>query len=235
MARGVDHTDPVERLAVGEREIGLQPTCKLSAEEIQALSQAQAKARQTGLGWTMYEELPTDEHGVFAGMKEDSLRAVLPEGVVREYLKDGQPAEASDPQDQRVDGKYVRRLRDYGPLLDRYPRARTELMDAIESAKRDKEGVEEAVALSKADEEFCRKEITRLKEELATAKAERSAVADHLKRLEQGLAVQLKANAQAIELNRAMAVDIARRQLEAARLIDRRTGVMAQAASETIR
>jgi hypothetical protein len=220
---------------VGEREVGLQPTRKLTAEEIQLLNQAQGRARQSGQGWTAYEEMPTDEHGVFAGMKEDALRAVLPEGVVREYVKDGQPAEASDPEERRADGKYARRLRDYSPILERYSRARTELADAIESGKRDKQGVEEAVTESKAQEEYCRAEVTKLKEELGKATAERNAVVEHLKRLDTSVAQQLKANTQAIELNQAMAAEITRHQLEAARLIDRRTGTMAQAGSAAAR
>jgi hypothetical protein len=220
---------------VGEREIGLQPTRKPTPEEIQLLNQAQARARQSGQGWMMYEELPTDEHGVFAGVADDALRAALPESVVPEYLKDGKPAEASDPEARRQDGKYVRRLRDYSPIFDRYSRERTELFDATESAKRDKEGLEEALAASKADEEYCRKELAGLKEELGKAKAERDAVVAHLKRLDESVALQLKVNQQAIEQNQAMAADIARHQLEASRLIDRRTSAMAQAGVEAVR
>lgn len=220
---------------VGEREIGLQPTRKLTPEEIQLLNQAQGRARQAGLGWTMYEDLPTDEHGVFAGVPEDALRAALPENVVPEYVKDGKPAEASDPEARRQDGKYVRRLRDYNPIFDHYSRDRTELYDATESAKRDKEGLDEALAASKADEEYCRGELAKLKEDLGKAKAEREAVVAHLKRLDESLAAQVKANTQSIELNQAMAADIARHQLEATRLIDRRTSAMAQAGAEAVR
>jgi len=218
---------------IADREIGLQPTRKLTPDEIQRLNQAQGKARQSGLGWTMYEEMPPDEHEAFAGLKDEDLRAMLPESSVAEYAKDGKPAEASDPEDRRQDGKYVRRLRDYSLLLERYSRERTELADARESGNRDKQGLEEALAGSKTHEEFTRKELAALKDELAKAKAERDAVAEHLKRLDTSLAQQLKANAQAIELNQAMAADIARRQLEAARLIDRRSGAMAQFGSAT--
>ncbi len=214
---------------VGERELGLQPTRKPTAEEIQLLNQAQGRARQSGLGWTMYDELPSDEHGVFAGVNEEELRAGLPETVVGEYLKDGKAAEASDPEDRRVDGKYVRRLRDYGPILERYSRERTVLADALVSGKRDEAGLQEAVTQAKAGEELCRAEITKLKEELTKATAERNAVVDLAKRLDEGIAQQVKANTQAIELNQAMAADIARHQLEAARVIDRRTGTVAQA------
>jgi len=220
---------------VGERELGLQPSRKLPAEESQLLNQAQGRARQSGLGWTMYEELPTDEHGVFAGMSEEALRAVLPEAVVREYVRNGQAAEASDPEDRRVDGKYVRRLRDYNPNFERASRQRTEMADALASGKRDEEGLKEAVEHSKADEEFCRAEITKLKEELTKATAERNAVVELVKRLDDGIAQQVKANAQAIELNQAMAADIARYQLEAARAIDRRTRAVAQADQGTAR
>jgi hypothetical protein len=214
---------------IAERELGLQPTRKLDADDVQRLSQAQGKARQAAAGWTMYEEMPPDEHDVFASLKEEDLRAMLPQSTAAEYVKDGKPAEAKDPQDRRVDGKYVRRLRDYSQLLERYSRERTELLDARESGNRDKQGVEEALADSKKHEEFTRNDIARLKADLAKAKSERDAVAEHLKRLDTSLAQQVKANAQAIDLNQAMAAEITRRQLEAARLIDRRTAVMAQA------
>lgn len=214
---------------VGERDLGLQPARKLAAEEVQLLNQAEGRARQSGLGWTMYEALPADEHELFAGLKDDALRAILPESVLREYARHGQPAEASDPDERRADGKYVRRLRDYGPVLERYSNLRTELADALESGKRDKECLEEAVAHSKADEEYCRAELAKLKAELGKATAERGAVVEHLRRLDAALAQQVKANAQAIELNQAMAAEITRHQLEAARVIDRRTGAMAQA------
>jgi hypothetical protein len=220
---------------VGEREIGLQPTRKPTAEEVQLFNQAQGRARQSGLGWAMYDELPSDEHGVFAGMTEEDLKAVLPESVLREYVKDGKAAEASDPEDRRMDGKYVRRLRDYNPILERYARERTVLADAMVSGKRDEAGLQEAVTQAKAGEEFCRAEITKLKEEVAKATAERNAVADLAKRLDDSIAQQVKANTQVIELNQAMAADIARYQLEAARAIDRRTGTVAQANNATAR
>lgn len=214
---------------IAEREIGLQPTRKLEADEVQRLNDAQGRARQAGLGWTMYEEMPTDEHLVFAGVKEDDLREMLPDGSVAEYLKDGKPAEADDPEDRRKDGKYVRPLRDYLVIIDRYMRERTELAEALVTGKRDKESMDEALAGSKKHEEFCRNVVAELKQELDKAKSDRDAVAAHLKLLDTSLAMQVKANAQMIDLNQSMAADIARYQLEAARLIDRRTGVMAQA------
>ncbi len=216
---------------VAEKQLALEPTMKMTPQTLDRLSKSKGP-------WTLYDIMPVDNHTAFAELDEPERRAILPEGSVAGYLKDGQPADADDaPERLAKDGKttdgkiYVRMLRDYEVLFRQYHRQRSITVDLVEATTRDKQSIEAALADAKEQEQFRQKEIAALKTDLAKISLERHAVAEHHKSLKANLATVNEKIALAMKTNSAMAGEIAKIQLEASRLIDERTNRMAQSGS----
>jgi hypothetical protein len=218
-----------------ERQILLQPAYPLTPFEIKKLTESRGP-------WSFYNALPQDNHDSFAALTDEQKKAMLPAATLAEYVKDGKPAEEQDPK-ERIDAgrRYVRQLRDYAQLLDHARRKFTILVDEIESAKRDKALVDESLADAQRQVQFAQNRIADSKLLLAKREKERDDVAAYgpdrqlqgglLKLITDKIALIKGMIDDTIAKNKAMAGQIAQKQLEATRLIDARTRVMAQNAS----
>jgi hypothetical protein len=208
-----------------DKQVAMQSAFPLGDLDQKKLSDA------TGKFWTLYSVMPQDSHEAFASMTEEQKKAVLPAATLTEYLKDGQPADPQDPKERVVDGKYVRQLRDYAQLLNHARQQNTILFDESEATTRDKALVEGSTADAQKHVQFAQNQITDLKSALGKKGKEVDAVANLRKLLEDKLAsIEAKIKS-LIEENKAMAGQIAQKQLEATRQIDARTRAMAQAPS----
>ncbi len=210
-----------------EKQIMLQSAFPLGQLDMQKLNEA---ARGP---WTFFNVLPQDNHEAFASLTDEQKKALLPADTLGEYLKDGKPATEQDPK-ERIDSEknYVRQLRDYAQLLDNARRRDTILYDETEATTRDKALVEGSQADAQRQVQFSQNLITGLKAQLAKKIKEVDAVANLHKLLEEKLAAIIGMVNRRIEENKAMAGQIAQKQLEATRLIDIRTRAMAQASGE---
>jgi len=209
---------------VADKRLEMQPTHTMSPRELNRLGKTKEKGT-----WTLYDVLPVDNNEVFADLKEDELRALVPEAYLAEYLRDGKPAQKSDPPERVVNGKYQRPLRDFGVLLRDAQRRRTELDDLITSADRDLKHLKDAVADAERHVQFHQQTIATLKKELAEAGRQRDAAGTLRAELEKSLAAVEKMVDTGIATNRATAAEIAKLQLDASRRIDQRTSTMAGA------
>ncbi len=209
------------------KQVILVPTKRLTAREIDKLDKA-AKAKHTLM---LYELMPQDNRDIFASLTDEQKRSLLPASRVSEYLKDGKPAAEDDPRERVVDGKYVRQLLDYGVLFNAEYEKQTLLRDSIEAVTRDKKLAEEALALGREQEEACKRDISAATEDRVKFFLQRDVVAAHLKTLQEKAVAMQAAVGRFIEWNQAMAGQIAKSQLEAARRIDRRTRAMARSES----
>lgn len=206
------------------KSVILVPTSRLSPRELKRLIEAKQP-------WDLYEVLPRDNHAVFASLNDDEKKAVLQElsaASLQEYLKDGQPATADDPAERVEDGKYARAIRDYEVLFGVARMKYTLLTDQVDAAARDDKLVREALELAKQQEEAVKKDVELAKQELTKFARERDAVATYRTKVQEELEAAKAAITRLIESNKAMAGQIAKVQLEAARRIDQRTRAMAQ-------
>jgi hypothetical protein len=209
---------------VGEKQVNLVNTGRLSPREVDKLSKAKR-------AWVLYEIMPYDNHAVFASLSDDEKKAMLPGAPaerVREYVKDGKPAEKDDPAENVVGGNYVRPLLDYNVLFNNERENRMLLLDSIEAVKQDKQLVQEALAEARTQADACTKDIASTTKEKERLQQERDVVNALRKKLEKSLDAMEAWIVRLTEINQAMAGQIAKYQLEAAQRIDQRTRAMAQ-------
>jgi hypothetical protein len=209
---------------VADKQVTIVPTDKLTSREIDRLEKAQ-KIPQI---LVLYEILPRDNHEIFAGMSDEQKKAMLPPDSLHEYLKDGRPAEKDDPKNCVVDGKFVRPLRDYRVLLDADRERYVLLTNSFATAAKDKKLIDDALADAQKQEEACKKDIADSTSDLEKFSRERDVVAAYRDAIKESLASAEAAITRLIDTNKAMAGQIAKFQLEAARRIDQRTRAMAQ-------
>jgi hypothetical protein len=207
--------------SVADKQVTIVPTDKLTLREVDQLGKAKGP-------WILYDILPRDNHEIFAGMSDEQKKAMLPPENLKEYLKDGKPAEKDDPKDQVVDGKFVRPLRDYQILLSAERDKHVFLDNLNATAKRDKKLIDDALAEGQKQEEACKKDVDTAKNDLEKWNGDRAVVAAYRDAIKESLdSLQAKIS-EYLDSNKAMAGQIAKLQIEAARLIDRRTRAMAQ-------
>jgi hypothetical protein len=208
--------------AAGEKQAVLQPTNNsLTSRESDRLASAKGP-------WVLYEQMPRDNHSVFADLPDDEKKAVLPADVAAEYLKDGQPAAQDDPQDRVVDGRYVRPLRDYQTLFSAYRADLTDMRDLFEATTRDKMLVDTALSKAKSLLENIKKHVVDETDRLAKHVRQRDIAAAHRKALEEKVAAFTAEVAKVIETNGAMAGQMAQLQWDTVRHIDQRVRSMVQ-------
>jgi hypothetical protein len=210
-----------------QKTVVLTPVSRLTPRELKRL----AEAKQP---WVMYEVMPRDNHDVFASLSDDDKKAMLQElsaESLQEYLKDGQPATKDDPKERVVDDKYVRAIRDYEVLFGAARMKYTLLADQVDAATRDDKLIREALELANQQEEAVKKDVELAKQDLTKFARERDAVATYRTKIQQEVDAAKAAITRLIESNKAMAGQIAKVQLEAARRIDQRTRAMAQSGS----
>jgi len=211
----------------GDKQVTLEPTARLSPREINRLAKAKRQ-------WVLYEIMPADNHEVFASLSDAEKKAMLPAESLREYLKDGKPAEKDDPKECVVDRKYVRPLVDYNVLFNDEREKRILLADSIEIVRQDKQLVQEALVEARTQANACAKDIASTKTEKETLQHERDVVKALREKLETSLGAMQAWIARLTEINQAMAGQIAKFQLEAAQRIDQRTRAMAQSGAERL-
>jgi vacuolar-type H+-ATPase subunit I/STV1 len=169
--------------------------------------------------------LPQDNHEIFSPLTDEERKtrlASVPAEVLEEYNKDGKPD---------VAGKvFERSLRNYTLMFNNVRQRKTVLFDEAEATKRDMALVVESRDDAQRQVQFYQNLNTDMGIRLAKAEKERDAVAKLLKQITDKLATIEGNVKRLIEENTAMAGQIAEKQLEATRLIDARTRVMAQTA-----
>jgi len=122
-----------------EQQVVMEPTRKLTPEEIKAIQDSQATPN---MSWAIYEKMPVDSPETFAGMNEDQLTALLikpnknpPQPEVDEILlsridelvADGKPVgPESDAPAERFSSSEKTFLPDYVTLPD-------DIIDEVES------------------------------------------------------------------------------------------------------
>lgn len=87
-----------EYLVAEQQEAGvvLQPTIPLSAAQQEVINNPNSPC-------VLYEMMPMDTHVAFEGMNEQNKRALFPEELVDEYIRDGQTADRdSDPPERTL-------------------------------------------------------------------------------------------------------------------------------------
>jgi hypothetical protein len=209
--------------SVDEKQAKLVPTMKPDDSEIDRVTKA------TGT-WTLYERLPTDSHDLFTELTEDQLKSLVPQELLAEYLKDGKPAEANDPEERvSKDKKYVRELFDYATAFQQLHVERSALIDLIAAAKRNLATILSAMETAELAKKQNEQDKVEAQKEKDVVVAERDAAEASLKEVEALLADRQKAVQQAVSLIQSMAGEVARIQLEATRKINERTRALMQA------
>ncbi|MBX3415299.1 MAG: hypothetical protein KF708_21620 [Pirellulales bacterium] len=158
-------------VGIGETGIALAPANKLSPTALQRLIEHRGP-------WMLADVLRSDRHDIFDPENPDHM-AMLPEATRREYEKDGKDADPNDPPEQVVEGKFVRKLRDYDVIFREDARLRTIEIDQLEAAKKDLAYVTAAHKAALAQEQSRRDQIAALETELAKYTRERDAVVQH--------------------------------------------------------
>ena len=190
-------TSPVE---VG---VTISPTMKLDEK-------TKANLMASKGPWMLRELLPSDSHDIFAGKSEEELRAMLPEKVVAEYLKDG-------------DENPTRKLRDYLTLLKWYDQHNTQQAETIEATKRFNGHLEAALADADKQTDFRKQLNTSLQQELAAMSAERDAVLAYEATLKAEIDERTKKIEDLMNKNRVLAQTIQEFQEQALSEINSRT------------
>ena len=183
----------------------LGPVDRLLAPEVQKIEQSQA-------AWVLYEVMPTDRSWVFAGLSDEQIGKILPEGSRADYVHNGQAAtEKDDPENVvEVNGekKFVRPLRDYATAFLDLRKREAELLDDLVVAKADLEQMNKAVKAADGQVMLRDAELAALKTELDTSSKER----DLVKAQEAALAARVTAMqteaAQLMEDNKKLARSI---------------------------
>jgi hypothetical protein len=206
--------------AAQPKQVTFKPTFTMTKNEIDRLQ----KARRP---WVLYELLPRDSHEAFSPLTDD-LKKMLPPESLKDYVKDGKPAEKDDPREYVVNGKYVRPLLDYSIVFTDEHEKRMLLADSIRGLQQDKQLVLEALEQARTLADVLTKEIAATKAEKEKMESQRDIVLAHRKKLEKGLSDMEAWIARLIETNQAMAGRMAKLQFEAAKRIDQRTREMAQ-------
>jgi hypothetical protein len=208
---------------IDEKQVGLVSTTQL----VTALSKNVAGSTTP---WVLYEIMPNDEHEAFISVPDD-----LRKFVSADVLKDAQDFKGlTDDQKWLVlkgvpdaAGKTLRPLIDYLAIFRACEKDRMLYADRLEAAHRDFQYLDGASREVSLQESLVEKEKTQVASERDRAQKELSAVTDHYAALQRMLTFNQMAVKAAIAANVEYAKEIARRQKEAADLIDRRTRSMA--------
>lgn len=196
---------------------------------------------QSKIPWRLYETMPVDSNDILRGLPDEVKQAVFPPSTVNEYLKDGEPAAADDPEDRKVwvnpDGAvvteenrqpgaqqiYVRRLRDYHLHFSDEFLLRAEMDSKIRDAKQALDSLQTSLDAAKLDLQARETEHTKLQQDADKFDAERKAaiqLVTDLTEQKKNLETRLAALSQE---NLRDAREFTRRQLEAIRRIDSET------------
>ncbi len=229
--QGGQYLGEFEVTEAAEGTVAIRPTMDLADWQLDRITQSQTL-------WTLYRSMPADRRDTFSNMTEEELQATLPAASLSEYLKDGQPAAeddlpervvgykadgtlaADDEQDQVVEVRYVRQLRDYNWLLREFAKNRT-LME-VKRAALDFDAVRlsEALAKGRQNVAYRQTEIANLGEDLQKFQIELEVITEHLASLEQQYAHLQARLAKVLAKNVQLAAEFTALEREAARRID---------------
>jgi len=205
--------------------VQLESVAHLTNREVQRVQGAMQAAQQAGVGWTICELLPKDDHELFAGLDADTLAQILPKSVVDEYVRDGKPTDPSNPNSP----PFFRKLRDYESAIRHLSLKRAELIDQVAALTADKNRLDAAIADSQRETQARDQEIAQFQQQLKRAEFERDLAVNHLKAVEDTLARVTTARDTLIQQNRVTVSEIAQAQEKARQLIEQRVRSMAQA------
>jgi hypothetical protein len=206
-----------------ERKISLFSTTQMAPAVAKNITDSKGS-------WVLYELMPTDEYETFENLTEDQKKMVtdafakLPadqkKSVTDEFLGDSQGD---------AGGKKTKRpLRDYLAIFRDCEIHEALFLDRMAATKRDAEYLAAAKEETEKQYALVEKETTQVSGEKERARLELAAVTQLYAVLQRMLGFNQTAVQNAIENNLKLAQDIARRQKEAADLIDRRARAMAQ-------
>lgn len=203
---------------VGEGgSVAIEPMTNLAPAELQRLNFAGNQGN-----WTLFEVLPSDENDLFDSLTPEQRRQVLPAELVNEYERHGQPAQATDPEVQVLNGNFQRIPRDYSVLLRQYERQITAKRDEIVAGQADLAAMQTTIADAQRQIEYRRNEIVELQAELDESTAERDLIVAHREALDAELAQTDAAIGGALASAKRNADLWDQKQMAAAAEIDRR-------------
>lgn len=210
---------------IADKKVSLQSTMSFQLPwQVQRLNQSRVT-------WSLYEKMPGDRHGEFAGLNQAQLAALMPgrppairpvpPEAVEQYVRDGTPAQPNDPPDRVMNGKYERELHNYEAYFHWVHAQIASLTDQIAAATTD-------LALAQKLRDDAQKEVEgrqktidgTLKPELTEVQYERDTAGDHLAALQKKYAavqadiVQLRAE------NQRLAAEWTEWQLKAAQRLN---------------
>jgi hypothetical protein len=207
---------------VAGRQLELAPAANLFDRDLAKLGRAKKP-------WVLCEYLPKDNREVFATLSEAQKKAILPGETVKEYLRDGKPAEADDPpQLKDAQNNYVRALREYALLFSIYQERLNDLFDETESLKNDVKYTKTAEEQANRLNQSLQQQIAELKTRKTEAEAERDYVEQYRRRLAADIDALAGEFKKMIKENWTMGGRLAELQLEAAQRIDQRTPAVVQ-------
>jgi hypothetical protein len=186
----IESVDPAARTAV------LEPLDHLETDPY--ATDRIIKSTQRNARWIVYRTMPADDRDLFAGMDEETLRKLLPEQVVEEYLRDGTPAEPDDPEERLVsidaDGNvvppddaeekgvskiYRRRMRDYALMLNNFEAKRAELVSRRLALESDIAKLNTSLKGAKELTAYREQELAKWQADFAAVERERQAIGKH--------------------------------------------------------
>jgi hypothetical protein len=188
--------------------------------------------------WSLYETMPSDRYKIFADMSEEELRKRLPETIIEEYIRHGQPATDDDdphnvvgfdendqrlPPDQianAVRKVYNRPLRDYAYLFSELARQRVVLMAKIDAVTEDNAKLVAALESAEKLSGFRAEQKQLMQSDLAGMKEDRQAIEGHLKAVNHQLENARKLIDKFLSTNAKLANQLAQQELTLKQTID---------------
>ena len=183
--------------------------------------------------WIMYETMPSDRYELYADLKEDQLKQLIPKQSLNEYLRNNTPATADDDPWRKVGfdengvplppdqiGKaakvlYQRRLREYAAEFDELARRRVAMLADMDAVKKDIAQLTIAQEIADKLKAQRTEERAKLTADLAGIRKEREAIDKHLAQVQQLLAKARQLTAEAQQRNRQLVAELTARQLGA--------------------
>lgn len=190
---------------VGEFRVDSVEGRKATLESLDQLELDEAATErlvESGGPWIVYESMPADDRDLFADMDEETLRRLLPNNSVREYLRDRTPSTPDDPPErleaidadgnpvlldaegEAVATRYRRRLRDYTLLLNDLEARRAELVARTQAVTADIEKLRISMEGAEVIRAYREAEIAKWRADLNAVERDRNAIEQHVAALE---------------------------------------------------
>jgi uncharacterized membrane-anchored protein YhcB (DUF1043 family) len=175
--------------------------------------------------WSLYETMPVDRYKTFAGMGEEELRKRLPAGVVEQFIRHGQDANANDHPNNikvREDGtkEFRRPLVDYAYLFSELARQKVVLMARIDAVTEDNVKLTAALESAEKLSAFRENQTQLMKSDLAGMKKDRAAIEAHLNAVNKQLENARHLIDDFLAANSELAKDLAAREAALRKMID---------------